>query len=75
VTVPPGISDRLENHVSHRMAAAASPHLLLDRVGGGLYDAFAEVDASVPETVIADLKAALAKNKARAVHEMIAAGR
>ena len=62
----------------HRMAAAASiygvnivtgkensPHLLLDRVKGELYYAFAEVDASVPETVIATLREGLDKNNVR----------
>ena len=58
----------------HRMTAAASlygvkivtdqpdsPHLLLDRIKGELYYAFAEHDEAVPEHVIPDLKAALAK--------------
>lgn len=58
----------------HRMAAAASlygvkivteqadsPHLLVDRIKGELYYAFAEHDQSVPDHVIPELKAALAK--------------
>jgi carboxymethylenebutenolidase len=58
----------------HRMAAAASlygvkivtdqpdsPHLLVDRIKGELYYAFAEHDAAVPEHVIPDLRAALAR--------------
>lgn len=58
----------------HRMAAAASlygvkivtdqedsPHLLLDKVKGELYYAFAEVDHSVPDHVIPDLRTAVEK--------------
>jgi carboxymethylenebutenolidase len=58
----------------HRMAAAASlygvkivtdqpdsPHLLLDKIKGELYYAFAETDHAVPDHVIPDLKSALAK--------------
>lgn len=58
----------------HRMAAAASlygvqivndqpdsPHLLVDKIKGELYYAFAEHDAGVPDNVIPDLKVALAK--------------
>ena len=58
----------------NRMAAAASlygvkvvtdqpdsPHLLVDQIKGELYYAFAETDASVPDHVIPDLRAALAK--------------
>ena len=58
----------------HRMAAAASlygvqivngkpdsPHLLVDKIAGELYYAFAEHDASVPDHVIPDLTAALGK--------------
>jgi carboxymethylenebutenolidase len=58
----------------HRIAAAASlygvrivtdqpdsPHLLVDKIKGELYYAFAEHDASVPDHVIPDLKAALMK--------------
>jgi len=56
----------------HRMAAAASlygvkivtdqldsPHLLVDKIKGELYFAFAEHDAAVPDHVIPDLRAAL----------------
>jgi len=63
----------------HRMAAAASlygvrivtdqadsPHLLLDKVRGELYYAFAEVDQSVPEHVIPALRTALEKAGTRA---------
>lgn len=58
----------------HRMAAAASlygvkivtdqpdsPHLLVDRIKGELYYAFAEHDQSVPDNVIPDLRSALTK--------------
>jgi carboxymethylenebutenolidase len=58
----------------HRITAAASlygvgivtdqedsPHLLLDKVKGELYYAFAEHDQTVPDNVIPDLKAALKK--------------
>jgi len=58
----------------HRFACAASlygvkvvtdqpdsPHLLVGDVKGELYYAFAETDASVPDHVIPDLRAALAK--------------
>lgn len=58
----------------HRFACAASlygvkvvtdqpdsPHLLVGGVRGELYYAFAETDASVPDHVIPDLRAALAK--------------
>lgn len=58
----------------HRMLAAASlygvgivtdkedsPHLIVDRIKGELYYAFAETDQSVPEHVIPALKAALDK--------------
>ncbi len=38
-----------------------SPHLLLDKVKGELYFAFAEVDPSVPGNVVPELKAALDK--------------
>ncbi|MBX6375690.1 MAG: dienelactone hydrolase family protein [Acetobacteraceae bacterium] len=62
----------------HRIAAAASlygvgivtdeedsPHLLLDRVRGELYYAFAEHDRSVPDHVIPALRAALAKTEVK----------
>ena len=58
----------------HRMVAAASlygvgivtdqedsPHLLLDKIKGELYYAFAEHDQSVPAHVVPDLQAALAR--------------
>ena len=61
----------------HRILAAASlygvgivtdqpdsPHLLLEKVRGELYYAFAEHDQTVPDHVIPDLKAALAKTGA-----------
>ncbi len=38
-----------------------SPHLLVDRIKGELYYAFAEHDQSVPDHVIPDLRAALAQ--------------
>lgn len=38
-----------------------SPHRLLDRVEGELYFGFAEIDPSVPETVVPELRAALDK--------------
>jgi carboxymethylenebutenolidase len=41
--------------------APDSPHLLLDRIKGELYFGFAEVDPSVPATVVPTLTAALAK--------------
>ena len=62
----------------HRMVAAASlygvgivteqpdsPHLLVDKVRGELYYAFAEVDHAVPDHVIPALKAALEKAKSK----------
>ncbi len=62
----------------HRMACAASlygvgivtdkpdsPHLLLAGIKGEMYYAFAETDASVPDHVIPDLRAALAKTDVR----------
>src|SRR6202042_1696574 len=62
----------------HRMTAAASlygvkivtdqpdsPHRLVDKIKGELYYAFAEHDAAVPDHVIPDLKAALAKTDAK----------
>ena len=62
----------------HRMVAAASlygvrivtdqpdsPHLLVGGIKGELYYAFAETDASVPDHVIPDLRAALAKTDVR----------
>jgi carboxymethylenebutenolidase len=61
-------------HFPHKFASAASlygvrivtdqpdsPHLIVDKVRGELYYAFAEVDHSVPENVIPDLRAALDK--------------
>jgi carboxymethylenebutenolidase len=42
-----------------------SPHLLVDKIKGELYYAFAEHDASVPDHVIPDLKAALAKTEVK----------
>jgi len=67
----------------HRMAAAASlygvrivtdqedsPHLLLDKVKGELYYAFAEVDHSVPEHVIPDLRNAVEKAGCNATIEI-----
>ena len=63
----------------HRMAAAVSlygvgivtdkedsPHLLLNKIKGELYYAFAEHDQSVPANVIPDLKAALQKTDVKA---------
>ena len=63
----------------HRIAAAASmygvgivtdqpdsPHLLLDRVKGELYYAFAEHDQTVPDHVIPDLRKAVAATGVRA---------
>jgi len=38
-----------------------SPHLLLDKIKGELYYAFAETDQSVPEHIPGDLKKALKK--------------
>jgi carboxymethylenebutenolidase len=38
-----------------------SPHLLVDRIKGELYLGFAEVDPSVPATIIPDLERALKK--------------
>jgi carboxymethylenebutenolidase len=65
----------------HRMAAAASlygvgiitdkedsPHLLLDRIKGELYYAFAETDRSVPPHIPGELQALLAKTDIR--HEV-----
>jgi carboxymethylenebutenolidase len=62
----------------HRMAAAASlygvgiitdkedsPHLLLDRIKGELYYAFAETDQAVPAHIPGDLKKALDKADAK----------
>jgi carboxymethylenebutenolidase len=40
-----------------------SPHLVLDRVKGELYFAFAEVDPGVPAQAISDLETALKKHK------------
>ena len=67
----------------HRMAAAASlygvrivtdqedsPHLLLDKVRGELYYAFAETDQSVPEHVIPALRTALEKAGTRSTVEI-----
>jgi carboxymethylenebutenolidase len=67
----------------HRMAAAASlygvavvtdkedsPHLSLNKIKGELYYAFAEHDASVPDNVIPDLKAALNKTDVKATVEV-----
>ena len=63
----------------HRIAAAASmygvgivtdaedsPHLLLDRVKGELYYAFAEHDQTVPDHVIPDLRRTVEKTGVRA---------
>ncbi len=63
----------------HRMLAAASlygvgivtdkedsPHLLLDKIKGEVYYAFAEHDQSVPDHVVPDLKAALARTDVKA---------
>jgi carboxymethylenebutenolidase len=68
-------------HFPHRMAAAASlygvgiitdkedsPHLLLDKIKGELYYAFAETDQSVPAHILGELKQAL--DKADAKHEL-----
>jgi carboxymethylenebutenolidase len=68
-------------HFPHRMAAAASlygvgiitdkedsPHLLLDKIKGELYYAFAETDQSVPAHIPGELKQAL--DKADAKHEL-----
>jgi carboxymethylenebutenolidase len=65
----------------HRMASAASlygvgiitdkedsPHLMLDKVKGELYYAFAETDRSVPEHIPGDLKDMLKKHKIK--HEL-----
>ena len=65
----------------HRMAAAASlygvgivtdqedsPHLLLDRIRGELYYAFAETDHAVPPHIPGELQALLAKTAVR--HEL-----
>jgi len=62
----------------HRMAAAASlygvgiitdkedsPHLLLDKIKGELYYAFAETDQSVPAHIPGDLKQSLDKVDAK----------
>jgi carboxymethylenebutenolidase len=48
-----------------------SPHRVLDQVKGELYIAFAETDPSVPETVVPELKKALAKAGTRHVLETI----
>jgi carboxymethylenebutenolidase len=61
-------------HFPHRIAAAASlygvgiitdkedsPHLLLDRIKGELYYAFAETDRSVPPNIPGDLAKLLSK--------------
>jgi carboxymethylenebutenolidase len=42
-----------------------SPHLLLDRVKGELYFAFAEIDPGVPAQAIKDLDVALKRTKLR----------
>ncbi len=68
-------------HFPHRMAAAASlygvgivtdkpdsPHLLLDKIKGELYYAFAETDHAVPPHIPGELKAALDKTDVR--HEL-----
>jgi uncharacterized protein with PIN domain len=68
-------------HFPHRMAAAASlygvgiitdkedsPHLLLGKIKGELYYAFAETDQSVPAHIPGELKQAL--DKADAKHEL-----
>lgn len=65
-------------HFPHRMVAAASlygvgivtdkpdsPHLLLDRIKGELYYAFAETDHAVPPHIPGELKTALDKADAR----------
>jgi carboxymethylenebutenolidase len=49
-----------------------SPHLLLDRVKGELYFAFAEVDPGVPAKAITDLKAALEQKKIRHTLKVVA---
>ena len=66
----------------HRMAAAASlygvgivtdkedlPHLLLDKIKGELYYAFAEHDQSVPAEVMPALKDALARTDVKHTRE------
>jgi carboxymethylenebutenolidase len=68
-------------HFPHRIAAAASlygvgiitdkedsPHLLLDRIKGELYYAFAETDRSVPPNIPGDLAKLLSKSNAK--HEI-----
>ena len=68
-------------HFPTRIAAAASlygvgivtdapdsPHLLLDKIKGELYYGFAEVDQHVPDKVIPELRAALARAGTR--HEI-----
>jgi len=65
-------------HFPHRMAAAASlygvgiitdkedsPHLLLDKIKGELYYAFAETDQAVPTHIPGELKQALDKVDAK----------
>jgi carboxymethylenebutenolidase len=65
-------------HFSHRMAAAASlygvgiitdkedsPHLLLDKIKGEFYYAFAETDQAVPAHIPGELKQALDKVDAK----------
>lgn len=52
-----------------------SPHLLLDRVEGELYYAFAEVDATVPDHVIPELRKALAATGAAHEVEVFAGSR
>jgi len=65
-------------HFPHRMAAAASlygvgiitdkedsPHLLLDKIKGELYYAFAETDQAVPAHIPGELKQALDKVDAK----------
>ena len=42
---------------------ADSPHLLLDRIQGELYFAFAEIDPAVPANVVPELQAALEKSR------------
>ena len=69
----------------HRFACAASlygvkvvtdqqdsPHLLVGDVKGELYYAFAETDASVPDHVIPDLTAALAKTDVKHTIKVLA---
>lgn len=49
-----------------------SPHLLLDRVKGELYFAFAEVDPAVPAQAITDLKATLEQHKIKHTLKVVA---